>query len=142
MKLLAQSIQTIFSNQKELGKSQSLLDEQFAVATRMSVMGLNLLFEKVGAEERVDSGDIEQLFKDWARFRSRPDFRDLMMEWMLGVALDKLPAPPEPEAKKEGEADAKSDNGDQVAEEGQPENGPVGEEDDVPEVQPEDRAAG
>jgi hypothetical protein len=140
LRVLGNSIKTLYANQQELTKSQNLLDEQFAVSTRMAVMGINLLLEKVGAEERLDADDIAQLFRDWATFRSRPDFRNLMMEWMLGVALDKLPAPPEPEAKK-GEVDAKGDDGNKVTEEGQSENSTAGQEDDVPEVQSEDRAA-
>lgn len=141
IKVLGDSIKTVYSNQQELTKSQNLLDEQFAVSTRMSIMGINLLLEKVGADERIDADDIAQLFRDWATFRSRPDFRNLMTEWMLGVALDKLPAPPEPEAK-EGEADATSGDGDKIVEEGQSKDGADGKEDYVPEVQPENRAAG
>jgi len=140
---MAKSNQTIWANQKELTKSQNLLDEQFAVSTRMSVMGLNLLLEKAGAEERVDAEDIEKLFREWAVFRARPDFRNFMMEWMLGVALDKLPPPPEPEPEaKEGEADAQSDNGNTDPEEGVTEDSESSQANDVPEMQPEDRAAG
>jgi len=138
---MARSNQTIWANQKELTKSQNLLDEQFAVSTRMAVMGINLLLEKVGADERIEADDIETLFKDWASFRARPDFRDHMMEWMLGVALDKLPPPPEPQAK-EGEADATSDHRDAVPSEELPEDTGEGQEHDVQEVPSEDRAAG
>lgn len=139
IQVLAGSNRTIWVNQKELIKSQNLLDEQFAVSTRMAVMGLNLILEKIDAEERVDAGDIEMLFKQWAEFRARPDFRNFMVEWMLGVALDKLPPPPEP--KKEGEADA-SGNGNESPAEGITEDSTTGKENDVPEVQSEDRAAG
>jgi hypothetical protein len=144
IQVMAKSNQTIWANQKELTKSQNLLDEQFAVSTRMAVMGLNLVFEKMGVEERVDADDIEKLFRQWAEFRARPDFRNFMMEWMLGVALEKLPPPPEPEpeAKEEGEANAQSDNGNTNPEEGVTEDSQSSQADDVPEVQPEDRAAG
>jgi len=139
LQLLAGSNQVIWGNQKELTKSQNLLDEQFAVSTRMAVMGLNLALEKIGAEERIEADDIETLFRDWAAFRSREDFRDHMMEWMLGVPLSKLPPPP---AKKEGEADAKSDLGNEEPEQERPQDGAAGQENDVPEVPQDDSASG
>lgn len=142
LQLVAASNQTIWNNQKELTKSQNLLDEQFAVSTRMAVMGINLLLEKVGAEERIEADDIETLFRDWAAYRARSDFREHMMEWMLGVPLDKLPPPPEPPAKKEGEADAQSDLRDEKSGQEQSESGTSGQEHDVPEVQPEDGSTG
>ena len=140
--LMAGSNQTIWANQKELTKSQNLLDEQFAVSTRMAVMGINLLLEKTDSKERIEGSDIEVLFRDWAVFRARPDFREHMMEWMLGVPLSELPPPPKPPEKEEGESDAKGDIGNENAEQKEPSDGSPGQEDDVPEVPQENCASG
>ena len=137
--VLARSQKVIFDNQKELSASEELLDEQFAVSTRMSIMGINFLSRRMeviatilgsalGGEwqeaiqtegswdESIDADDIEKLFLDWATFRRRSDFRDHMTEWMLGVPLDKMP--PEQTAKKEGDDDGESDSGDEGPGEG------------------------
>jgi hypothetical protein len=134
------STQTIWNNQVELSKSASLLDEQFAVSTRMAVMGINLILDRIGAEERIKGEDLSLLFDQWATFKSRPDFRELMLEWMLGVPLDQMPELP---AKKEvGETDAESDNGDEGSAEAEPQDSPPCQENDVPEVPSENRASG
>lgn len=140
-KRLGGAVQTIWNNQVELSKSVTLLDEQFAVSTRMSVMGINMILDRMEAEEQIKQEDIELLFQEWADFRARPDFRDLMLEWMLGVPLSELPPVPEPPTK-EGEKDAKSDRGDQVSAEGESQDRPPCQKDDVPEVPCENQPSG
>ena len=139
--LLAKSNQTIWNNQKELTKSEELLDEQFAVSTRMTIVSINHILEKMGATDRITDKDIEKLFRDWAQFRKRPDYREYMMEWFLGVALDKLPPSPAAEqAKKEGDPHVESDHGNQNAVEGQPQDDGPSKTANVPEVQAKDGA--
>src|SRR6185369_10114785 len=99
---LAQGNSTIWNNQKELSNSAELLDEQFAVSTRLAVANLNKLFEATGHPElKIGEKQIEDTFKDWAQFKKRVDFRDLMLEWTLGTPLSELPPEPQPEAKEE-----------------------------------------
>jgi hypothetical protein len=105
---VAKSVQTIWANQKELVKSEELLDEQFAVSTRMSIMAVNQILEAMDSDKRIEASDVEKLFKDWATFRARPDYRKYMMEWFLGVALDTLPPPPEIQTLKEESSNAES----------------------------------
>jgi hypothetical protein len=138
---LGESIKTVWDNQKELAKSSTLLDEQFAVSTRMTIVAVNHILEKIGqGDDKITEKDVEKLFKDWAQFRKRPDYRNFMMEWFLGVAIDKLPPPPEPKAKKEGDSNVKSDHGNQDAGQELAKDGEPGQENDVPEVPPEDGA--
>lgn len=138
---LARSNQVIWNNQKELTRSETLLDEQFAVSTRMFIVTMNGLCQKLGFEERIDAEDVKQLFQDWATFRARPDYRNLMMAWFLGVALDKMPPlPPAVPSKTEGDAHVESDHGNKDAGEEQPADARAGQTANVPEVQAEDGA--
>jgi len=140
--LLARSNKTIWDNQKELSKSEELLDEQFAVSTRMTIVAVNRILEKMGVDDRITEQDIGKLFKDWAQFRKRPDYREFMMEWFLGVALDKLPPPPVAvQAKKEGDSDGEGGDRNEGAGEGKSQDSGAGQAADVPEVQKEDGAA-
>jgi hypothetical protein len=142
--LLARSNKTIWDNQKELSKSEELLDEQFAVSTRMMITAVNgiisALAPGVNNPAQITSKDVATVFRDWAAFRKRPDYRNFMMEWFLGVALDKLPPPPVAQATKEGDVHAEGDHGNPVAAEVQPQDSGDGKAPDVPEVQKEDGA--
>lgn len=135
--VIAHAQSVLLDNQKELAGSANKLDEQFAVSTRMSIIGINALAMKQKDIGLITEEDLEQLFLDWAAFRGRSDFRDLMTEWMLGVPLGKLPPPP---VETEGEADAQGDHGDESPQQELTEDSSVREEDDVPKVQPEDGA--
>lgn len=138
MQVIAGSIQTIWSNQKECAKSETLLDEQFAISTRMSIVAVNHILTLMGhGDDCIGEKDIEKLFKDWAEFHSRPDYKDFMMEWFLGVAIDKLPPPPQQQAK-EGGSNAENDHGNEDAGEGPREDRSPSQTHDVPEVQKED----
>lgn len=138
---LAKSNQVIWNNQKELTKSEELLDEQFAVSTRMFIVTMNGLCAKLGFEERIDSEDVQSLFRDWATFKQRPDFRSLMMEWFLGVGLDKMPQLPAAPARTEGDVHVEGDHGDKVAVQEQPKDDGAGQTANVPQVQAEDGAS-
>ena len=131
LKIVGRSIEVIWANQKELSKSEELLDEQFAVSTRMTITNFNQLslrwnqllthlFPGEGPsvpmtperrreliQMQIGYSDVNKLFADWAQFRQRSDYREYMREWFMGQELDTLPPPP---AKKEGEANA-SDSG-------------------------------
>lgn len=130
----------MWANQKELVKSEELLDEQFAVSTRMSIVAVNHILETMGQEDRITSQDIEKLFRDWAQFRARPDHRELMMEWFLGVALDKLP-PLKQLVEKEGVGNVEGNLGNAEGSEGGSQSSRQGQADDVPHVSPKDGAA-
>jgi len=134
--LVAKSQQTIWANQKELTKSEELLDEQFAVSTRMTIVAVNHILQTMGhGEDCIKEKDVEKLFKDWAQFRARPDYRDFMMDWFMGVALDKLPPPPQ--QAKEGGSNAEDDHRNTDAGE-KPQDGGVSQTNDVPQVQEKD----
>jgi hypothetical protein len=124
-----------------LAKSETLLDEQFAVSTRMTIVAVNHILEKMGhGDDKITEKDVEKLFKDWAKFRKRPDYRNYMMEWFLGEDIDKLPPPPEPQATKEGDSHVEGDRGDQDSSQRLAKDGSSGQANDVPEVQTKDGA--
>lgn len=131
MAIISNGNKTIWENQVELTKSSELLDEQFAVSTRLMVLSVNKVAEAAGMVDRIDADDIEAMFKLWAMFRSRSDFREYMLEWMLEPDLSTLPKPPEPV----GDQDAESDNGDEDLEEERSQNSTTSPQDDVPQVQ-------
>lgn len=156
LKELGKTIGTLWNNEVELDKSANRLDEQFAVLARMLFIRFNELMLRVDSDNTIDEKSIETAFREWAKFRARPDFRNLMMEWFLGVPLSELPPPPkqkEPPAETpdqvaegpqefggdyaEGEA---SSVGNTATEQSQPANEADGEENAVPEVQDTDEA--
>ena len=132
LKVIGGSLGVIWNNQKELTKSEELLDEQFAVLTRLSIISFNALLRRGNITLKylspVDSdapsltpeskkelvmpsigySDINVMFHAWAEFRQRPDFREHMQAWVMGNDLSELPPPPE--VKKEGEANAAEGN--------------------------------
>lgn len=89
----AKSIETIWNNQVELSKSEERLDEQFCVLARMSIRVLNDLMVRTGGDDLINEKVVETYFREWAKFRTRPDFRKFMTEWFLGQNLDSLPPP-------------------------------------------------
>jgi hypothetical protein len=129
LKIIGRSIEIIWANQKELSKSEELLDEQFAVSTRMTISNFNELSarwnkalqyllpsgdqpaEKVLPDTRkslvqmlIGYSDVNKLFADWAEFRKRSDYREHMRPWFMGDDLSTLPPPPVPPVpeRKEG----------------------------------------
>ena len=96
-------MQTIWSNQVELTKSAEKLDEQFCVLARLSIRFINDLAIRISSDNVINEDVLEKYFKEWAAFRTRPDFRKFMLEWFLGKELKDLPAAPEvpsPEAEE------------------------------------------
>lgn len=96
-KELVKTIGTVWSNQVELAKSETRLDEQFCVLSRLAIRGINEILVRIGSEDLITEKVIETAFKEWHGFRSRSDFRSFMLEWFLGKPLSELP----PEPKKE-----------------------------------------
>ena len=162
---LSGDIKTLYNNQAELVSSDTKLDEQFAVLTRMVIMKLNTMSAKVNMavnQELIDPityDEINLMFEEWSTFRARLDFKDHTRLWFTGGDLSELPPapePPEPEAKEEEpetepEAEATGDQfGGNYAEDSIGDESPTedeqGEEgsseDEVSGVQDEDRAAG
>ena len=132
--MLANSAATIWGNQKELTKSHDNIEEQFCVLGRLSIANINDIRLRIESDEVVTEDIVELSFKEWQAFRARPDFRNFMVEWFLGVPLDKLPPPPavdvEPEPDKaepqefggDYEPRETSSSGDETAVEGQSES--------------------
>ena len=161
LSLLARSHATIWANQKELTKSETLLDEQFAVLSRLTIISINLmavrhnlaiemLCSAIGKEDTddlsfpdIDYDDVNLLFEQWAKFRERPDFRQHMRAWFMGDDLSKLPPPPEPPAEEEdqvkeetqepGEEDV-SDSGNEEHPSADTSSGGERQEDEMPRV--------
>jgi len=112
-KTFSDSIGPIWANQKELGKSANLLDEQFVVLTRLAIGTLNklllnfnkaLLCDENLKPEKIDLisyGEVNRMFDDWNSFKARPDFREHMRTWMMGDDLSTLPPVPVKEEVKE-----------------------------------------
>jgi hypothetical protein len=156
LKELGKTIGTLWSNEVELDKSANRLDEQFAVLARMLFVRFNELMLQLDADNTIDEKSIEKAFREWAAFRARPDFRNLMMEWFLGVPLSELPPAPKqeerpavtPDQVAEGPQEFGGDYGEgedgrlrnETTEQSQSEDEATGEEDAVPEVQDTDEA--
>lgn len=104
LKELGKTIATLWQNEVELDKSANRLDEQFAVLARMMFVRFNELIMRVDGDNTIDEKSIEVAFREWAEFRGRGDFRDLMMEWFLGMPLKEMPPPPQPKEATPEEA--------------------------------------
>ena len=143
---MAKSLETIWGNQKELSKSESLLDEQFAVLTRMTISTLNQIIEHPGKAQPITYEDVNRLFKDWADFRKRSDFREHMRAWFMGDDLASLPPPPveEPgkpaDQPKEGESNVPSVSAEENDRQERPASGRDGQEAEVSEVRKDDNS--
>jgi hypothetical protein len=162
LKVIGDAVEVIWNNQKELTKSEELLDEQFAVLTRLSILCFNALLRRgnvmlkhlsptdpdaplLTPESKqelvmptIGYSDINVMFHEWAEFRKRPDFREYMRTWFMGGDLNTIPPPPE--VKKEGEANAESDPGNPADGSTPPERGSVAQDTEaaVPSMRPLD----
>jgi hypothetical protein len=115
VKELAKTTITLYGNQQRLAKgfddlaaAGDMLDEQFAVLSRLVVMQLNKIVEAfntvtggmpAGAPrvELISRADVTTLFGAWREFKKRSDFRDHNTAWFMGEDLSKLPPPPKEE---------------------------------------------
>lgn len=115
---LAKTTITLYQNQQKLAKglddlaaASDLLDEQFAVLSRLTIMQLNHLSMVVNniSSALMDTGprvkptgreDVTALFNLWREFKKRTDFREHSTAWFMGEDLSTLPPPPPP-AKEE-----------------------------------------
>lgn len=114
----------VFHNQEVLSDSATKLDDQFAVLTRLVISSLRDL------ELEVTYQEVNALFKVWAEFRARPDFRKHLQTWFMGGDVVRLP----PLEKKDVEADG--GDGKKRVHKRNVENAREGQEPDVPQVSP------
>ena len=140
---MANNQNLIWNNQKECAKSETLLDEQFAVLTRLTITALNRVSNP---DQQIVYEDVNRLFADWAEFHKRKDFRSYMKEWFMGVDLSTLPPPPveTPEKPadqpKEGDQDGQSIPDEASPQPEQPQSDGPSQEATVPEVRGNDGA--
>lgn len=133
VQILERKIDVLYQNQRELVQSENRLDEQFCVSTRLAVMWINHIIQsaQANAEPWAEQTDVvtyekvNELFRDFEQFKSRPDFRDHMRVWFMGEPIDSLP-------EVKGDEDGRSDDGDAPAAKEGPEGGEHGQEDPVP----------
>lgn len=138
---LEKQVAVLYQNQRELASSETRLDEQFCVSTRLAIMWVNDIIRRGRARgsgwaqdlEVVTYEKVNELFRDFEEFRSRPDFRNHMRVWFMGEPLDSLP-----EVRAE-DNDVSSDDGDQTDPEERAGSGGESQEDPVP-VRGEDAA--
>lgn len=133
VQILERKLDVLYQNQRELVQSENRLDEQFCVSTRLAIMWLNSIIKGARMTDEpwaleldsVTYDKVNELFKDFAEFRGRPDFRNHMRAWFMGEPIDSLP-------EVKGDEDARSDDGDTPAAKEGPEGGEHGQEDPVP----------
>jgi hypothetical protein len=121
-------------------KSENRLDEQFCVSTRLAVSWINAIIKAARMEDagwalNMDSIQYEavnEMFKDFAAFKSRRDFRDHTREWFMGEPIDSLPPLEGSPLEGASEKNHASDVGDAPNQEGQPGGIGEGQEDPVP----------
>jgi hypothetical protein len=138
---LEKQVAVLFQNQRELAKSETRLDEQFCVSTRLAIYWINSIIKAARMEDApwalsmdsVTYEEVNKMFMDFEEFRSRPDFRNHMRVWFLGEPLDSLP-----ELKVEADH-AVSHIGNEAGTEERAGGGREGQEDPVP-VRREDAA--
>lgn len=123
----------------------------------MLIPRFNNILIRMGSEDLITDEVIGEVFLEWDEFKSRSDYRDLLLEWMIGRDLADLPPPPPVEIKQETPEEAPaqegegpqefggdygeiSDLGNETDSEESSESAGAGEEDEVPELQDVDQA--
>ena len=138
---LEKQVGVLYQNQRELARSETRLDEQFCVSTRLAILWINAIIRAARMEDApwalgldsVTYEKVNEMFHDFESFKSRPDFRDHMRVWFMGESLDSLPPlPEEPAVQRHEETEDASDNGDQSGQEERAGGGGEGQEDPVP----------
>jgi hypothetical protein len=102
--VLSSTLQILWANQEKLAESETRLDEQFAVLARACIRSINEILVRIGSDDLITYESVNELFMEWEKFRSRPDFRDHMRTWFMGEDLSTLPPPPPVETKEEEKA--------------------------------------
>jgi hypothetical protein len=97
--IFSQTMDTIYRNQKALGESETKLDSQFVVLTRLTIMTLNAIMLHLNKRELeplqlIGYDDINKMFEEWDQFKARPDWREHTRPWFMGEDLSTLPPPP------------------------------------------------
>jgi hypothetical protein len=145
----------MYTNQVELSKSETRLDEQFCVQGRLFISTLNEILHRADSDNVITYERVNEMFQEWEAFRNRSDFRDHMRAWFMGDDLKQLPPPPEPKQEETpteapGDAEdpvefggdyAQDSDRNQADSEEQPEVSETREEDALPEGQDPDGAA-
>ena len=102
LRLLDKKSDVIYNNQVALAESETRLDEQFCVSTRLAIVMINKLTKlKETTVEPIAYAHVNKMFQEFEAFRSRPDFREHMEAWFMGEDLSQLPPPPELEKQEE-----------------------------------------
>lgn len=128
----------MYQNQQELARSETRLDEQFCVSTRLAISWINAIIRAARMEDEpwaleldsVTYEKVNEMFRDFESFKSRPDFRNHMRVWFMGDPLDSLP---------QLETEDAGDNGDQTGQEERAGSSGEGQKDPV-QVRGEDAA--
>lgn len=134
-------LRKVYDNQVELSKELTRLDTQQAVLTRLVIMNLNEILIRLGSDELVTYEGVNQMFHDFAALKTRPDHRDHMKDWFMGVDLSTLPPleENEPEETQEGPKEFGGDYAEgsdsESVEEEQSEGKETGEADALPQGQ-------
>jgi hypothetical protein len=134
------------------------LDEQFCVLGRLAIMNINDLVLRAEGDDLISYEQVNAMFMEWEKFRSRSDFRDHMKSWFMGEDLSLLPEPPKEEKAPEAPAAESGDeepqefggdygqpreasgDGDPSDQQGEPKTSTDGSPDSVPEGRDDDKA--
>jgi len=147
---------TLWKNQQELDQAHHRLDTQQFVLARLLIPLVKEVLIRVQSDELITQETIGRVFLEWDEFRKRPDYKDLLLEWMMGVPLNELPPPPKiqpkpvetPDVTVEGPREFGGDyvegqtsgSRDETSSEEQSEGQSSGEADEMPKVQNDDKA--
>lgn len=157
LRVIANTIGTIWKNQRELDAAHHKVDTQQFVLARLLISAVNDILIRIGSEDLISQETVARCFLEWDEFSKRPDYKDLLIEWMMGKPLSELPPPPEVKEEEQpkeapaesedpqefggdyGEGQSSSNKHETVAEEPS-ENSGTGEENEMPEGQDADSA--
>ena len=145
---------TLWKNQEELTAAHHQLDTQQFVLARLLVPIVNDILVRIGSDDLITLESIGRCFLEWDEFKKRPDYKDLLPEWLLGKPLSELPPPKVKEKEQLEKAPAESEGpqefggdyverqtsglGDETDPEEQPEGQSDGKEDEMSEGQDAD----
>jgi hypothetical protein len=126
---LVNAVADLWKNQERLvtglgalAKSESSLDDQVSVLTRLFMLSMNEIRTKLGLDP-ITPEEVGDTFADWYKFKSRRDAHEHNQTWVFVEDLSTLPEEPElkenapdtTEHEEFGGDYVKSDNGDAAA---------------------------